>query len=145
MPNLIPPSRDLGEDPMSPQLRAQFRSFQNRHSSQRHRQGQGQETDDETLSQHLADDDGHGRHNNHDHILRMAMTTAISSQNEIEALMNGIAELEDIIQATPSACDRVGASDAAHPIRIGSSSQNRNQGNIHVASSSHLPVTPVED
>jgi hypothetical protein len=76
----------------------------------------------------------------------MAMTTAISSQNEIEALMNGIAELEDIIQNhTPSACDRVGASGATHPIRIGSSSQNRNQGNIHVASSSHLPVTPVED
>lgn len=152
MPNLVPPTRDHAEDPMSPQLRAQFTSFQQLHSQHHHqgspskdRQGSGEDTDDETSSHHLLSKNSHGR--NHDHILRMAMTTAIASQAEIDALMNGISELENIIQAnnTSSARDRTRMSprDATHPLHIGSS-PSRNQANVHRSSSSHVAVTSVE-
>jgi len=188
LPNLVPPSRDLGEDPMSSQLREQFRAFQHlhgqhhrqhhrqdasinnhhvqtdqhRHRHQRQRLGTAEDTDDETLSEDmhasLSSLESSSSHDHHSQILEenpaalhLAMSTAIAAQNEIDALMNGISELERVISSRTLTSDSVN-SDAKHHIDIGASSRHQgvdhdhDHGHAHRSSSSeHLPVLPVED
>ena len=124
MPNLVPPIMDLTEDDhMSPKLRAQFRALQR--LSMHHKNeasstgtniknhdlavledlsGRYGDTDDETLSDQmdsrpLSLDSSH-HYLSEDHaMVRLALSTAITAQNEIDTLVNGIRELETFMQS----------------------------------------------
>mmetsp|Transcript_2025 Transcript_2025/g.3679 ORF Transcript_2025/g.3679 Transcript_2025/m.3679 type:complete len:170 (-) Transcript_2025:2270-2779(-) len=130
MPNLVPPLTDLTEeDHMSPELRAQFRALQqlsmhrkNKSPSSdpnnvknhdlavlEHLTSHSGDTDDETLSYQmdsrpLSLDSSHHHHfmSEDPAILQLALLTAITAQNEINSLVNGIRELETFMQ--PSCC-----------------------------------------
>ena len=115
---------DLTEDDhMSPELRAQFRALQrlsihhrNKVSSTGpnitnhdlavldHLNGHSGDTDDETLSDQmdsrpLSLDSSHHLLSEDPSMLQLALSTAITAQNEIESLVNGIRELETFIQS----------------------------------------------
>ena len=159
LPNLVPPSRDIGEDPMSTQLREQFRAFQQLHSQHHHQDtsapssktsSTAEDTDDETLPE-----DFHIRassssfdcdSSNHNHMHDMAISTAIAAQNEIDSLMNGIAEFERAISSRTLTSASVNDNHNHNLDHIGASSRDQGGARGHTSSSSsHLTVSPVED
>jgi hypothetical protein len=121
---------DLTEDDhMSPELRAQFRTLQRLSMQQKHKiktslssdtitknpdltvleQMYGPssgDTDDETLSDQQIDSrprslDSSSHHLTEDPDMRqLALSTAITAQNEIDTLVNGIRELETFMQTS---------------------------------------------
>ncbi len=124
MPNLIPPTDDNDassskEDCMSNALRSQFGALKRLHAEKR-REMNGprnndlskstlEDTDDETLSSDQVDplpsspSFTHQNSTDDSVFLQLAISTAISAQNEIDALMNGIDELEAIVQSKKAA------------------------------------------
>lgn len=85
--NFIP---RIDDDPLPPNLRAQFESLQHLISQQKLDRT---ETDDElTLGSSTSRSD-------HDDtvVTQMALSTAISAQREIDCLLNGITELENML------------------------------------------------
>ena len=130
------------EDTMSPKLRAQFEALQRLHSERQqsmttcmHANDNTNDNDSDNDS-HLSrtrtilstgsmddsDDDECFSVHAHAHdatapiAVRMAISAAITAQNEIDALMNGIAELEDMVNAneTSNACSDSRGSSAVH-------------------------------
>lgn len=120
---------DLTEDDhMSPELRAQFRTLQRLSIQQKHKiktslssdtitknpdltvlgkmHGPSGDTDDETLSDQQIDSrprslDSSCHHLTEDPDMRLlALSTAITAQNEIDTLVNGIRELETFMQTS---------------------------------------------
>jgi hypothetical protein len=104
---------------MSNGLRSQFRSLQRMHKEKQKNvvtdpkdsnlsKGAFEDTDDETLSSDQADLRAssptliHQKSKDDQVFLQMAISTAVSAQNEIDALMNGIGELEAIVNANQS-------------------------------------------
>lgn len=147
MPNLVPPGTDqTEEDPMSPELRAQFRDLQRLNLEHRmirksssihdskqnfcrglHRPNDGrrvEDTDDETLSDQI---DSRPRSlDSSDHVvmmyedpvlLQMALSTAITAQHEIDTLVHGIRELESFI-SSDHGHDSIEAQPSEGPSRV---------------------------
>ena len=126
MPNFIPPASDhelspSKQDGMSKELRSKFLKLQCLRSAKENNvlqaspknsdtsKGSFEDTDDETMHSDQADSSQASSATAMDlnlkddsEFLQLAISTAISAQSEIDALMNGIAELEDLVNANHS-------------------------------------------
>ncbi len=145
MPNFIPPPSDhelssSKEDGMSQDLRSKFLKLQCLRSTRENNvlqaspknsdtsQGSLEDTDDETIHSDQADSsqassaatmDVHMKDD--PEFLQLAISTAISAQSEIDALMNGIAELEDLVNANHSSTS---LARTGHPSSVSGRSKN---------------------
>jgi|EP01083_Nonionella_stella_P036494 hypothetical protein len=120
MRNLIPQTNSV--DPLSQDLRAQFESIQRLISQQQQNQKmEHTETDDETLDDTLDS-------SSDETVTQMALSTAIAAQREIDCLLNGISELENMLSEEDATFQS--SSDEPirpHPVRINNNNIDENQ------------------
>lgn len=155
MPNIVPMSSNLDEDPMSSELRKQFRSVQAMHqnhilSQQKSKDGSvDNETDEESFSDHpdlhlsssSSSSPNLGCMQNQS-LIDMAFSTSISAQSEINSLLNGISDLENMIAASNSTT--VTPNTSADTNIIGKKTAKPSQCNDSGLSLSHLATAPVD-
>ena len=140
---------------MSSELRKQFKSVQAMHQNHilsQHKSKDGNvdnETDEESFSDH------HDLHLSsssssspnlgclkNQSLIDMAFSTSISAQSEIDSLLNGIADLENMIAANSSSTTTHNTS--ADTNIIGKKTAKPTQCNDRDLSLSHLATAPVD-
>lgn len=157
MPNIVPMSSNLDEDPMSSELRKQFRSIQAMHqnhilSEQKSKDGNvDNETDEESFSDHhdLHVSSSSSSSQNiecmqNQSLIEMAFSTSISAQSEINSLLNGIADLENMIAANNSSTTVTPVNTSVDTDIIGKKTAKPSQCDDSCSSLSHLATAPVD-
>mmetsp|Transcript_160 Transcript_160/g.234 ORF Transcript_160/g.234 Transcript_160/m.234 type:complete len:144 (-) Transcript_160:31-462(-) len=110
------PRTDEDDDVLPSHLRAQFELLQHLISKQNQ---ENSETDDETIE-----------YNGDETVIHMAVSTSMAAQREINGLLNGIAELENMLDEDSSASNSQDSNNGSDSflVELDNKSSNKHDG-----------------